>query len=254
MSRLYSSTQTGVRIVLLLLLCALLLTAQQPDTRLNNYYSPEAEAELSARFVKQLQNKITATQDARLDRIGHRLTPCCPHVHFQFFVFDGGQPSEDKAPAAAFPADWRHLQINEAIAVADGPIFVPRALLTRDDTQLTAVLAHAMAHIVLRHATIGLTRGELAQVEVQSASRSMPEEASARVRAVALKRFVFDRKCEIAADVYAVTLLREAGADPSILLAYLQTLPTTTIQEFSTYPTPAERINAVQAAIAASKH
>jgi len=66
-----------------------------------------------------------------------------------------------------------------------------------------------------------MTLGELAQVEVQVASRSVPEEAPQKVKAVALKRFAFDRACEIEADGYAVKLLKDSGADPATLVAYL---------------------------------
>jgi predicted Zn-dependent protease len=103
-----------------------------------------------------------------------------------------------------------------------------------------------MGHIALRHPTVGMTRGELAQVEVQAASRAMAEEAPERVRAVALKRFAFDRVCETAADGYAVTLLRDAGLEPAALITYLRTLPSPRDENMSVYPTPAERIRTVQ--------
>ena len=128
-------------------------------------------------------------------------------------------------------------------------------MLSRDEAQLTAILAHAMAHIALRHPTVGMTRGELAQVEVQAASRSTPDEAPQRVRAVALNRFAFDRDCERAADAFAARLLHDAGLDPAALLAYLRTLPERPSpgpqgKEMSVYPPPAERIEAAQKAIA----
>src|SRR5260370_10360938 len=143
----------------------------------------------------------------------------------RFSVSVGGPPTIHPAPAAAFPADWRRLDLDEAIAVAGGLIFVPRRLLSRDDDQLTVILAHAIGHIALRHPTVGMTRGELAQVEVQAASRAIPEGAAQRVWAVAQNRFAFDRDCESAADGYAVRLLHQAGLDPATLLAYLSALP-----------------------------
>src|SRR3954453_12998875 len=148
-----------------------------------------------------------------------------PQFKYSLLVFDGGKPSQDTPPNAAFPADWRRLELDEAIAVAGGTIFVPRRLLSRGNTDLTAILAHAFGHIVLRHPTVGMTWGYLAQVEVQAASRSMPDEAPGRVRSVALNRFAFDRDCEIAADVYAARLLHDAGFDPATLVRYLRTLP-----------------------------
>lgn len=234
------------------LLCAAgaLALAQSPDAPPNNYYSLSREAQVGQRFVTQLQVNIKAAPEPRLEKIGTRLAAHSQQFRYQFFVFDGGQPSQDTAPAAAFPADWRRLQLDEAIAVAGGPIFVPRALLSRDDAQLAAILAHAMAHVALRHPTVGMTRGELAQVEVQVASRSLPDEAPQRVRAVALGRFAFDRECETAADRFAIKLLHDAGFDPATLLAYLRTLPAPQGKDYAVYPAPSERMEAAQKAIA----
>jgi Zn-dependent protease with chaperone function len=228
---------------------AMLAFSQQPGNRHDNYYSLTSEARVGERFATQLQANITAAPEPRLDRIGERLAPHSAQFRYRFFVFDGGQPSPDTAPAAAFPADWRRLELDEPIAVAGGTIFVPRRLLSRDDAQLAAIVAHAIGHIALRHPTIGMTRGELAQVEVQVASRSMPEEAPERVRAVALNRFAFDRSCETAADGYAAKLLHDAGFDPAALLAYLRTLPEHRNAEQPVYPDPAERIRAAETAI-----
>jgi Zn-dependent protease with chaperone function len=234
-----------------LLAAATLALAQQPGAVHDNYYSLPREAQVGERFATQLHATVTAVAEPRLEKIGTRLVPHNPQFRYRFFIFDGGQPSQDTAPAAAFPADWRRLDLDEAIAVAGGIIFLPRRLLSRDDAQLTAIVAHAMAHIALRHPTIGMTRGELAQVEVQAASRSLPDEAPERVRAVGLKRFAFDRACETAADVHATKLLHDAGLDPAALLAYLRTLPVPGNEKLSVYPPPADRVEAAQKAITA---
>ena len=233
----------------LLLAAAAVAFAQQPDA-LDNYYAPEDDARVGQRLATQLQTNVTAATEPRLDQIGNRLAAHSPQFRYRFFVFDGGHPSPDTAPAAAFPADWRRLQLDEAIAVAGGTIFVPRALLSRDDAQLAAILAHAIGHIALRHPTVSMTRGEQALVEVQVASRAMPDEAPQRVHAVALKRFAFDRACETAADGYAVKLLQDAGFNPAALLAYLRTLTAPQGTDLSVYPTTAERIEAAQKAMA----
>ena len=240
----------------LLLAAATLAYTQQPSGEHDNYYTVPRDSQVGDRFTRQLQAVgVTAAAEPRLDAIGTRLATYSPQFKYRFLVFDGGRSSQDTAPNAAFPADWRRLELDEAIAVAGGPIYVPRALLSRDDTQLTAILAHAMGHIALRHPTRGMTLGELAQVEVQVASRSVPEEAPQKVRAVAVKRFAFDRSCEIEADAYAVKLLKDSGADPATLLVYLRTLPPqqnpAQSGDMSVYPPPAERIESAQKAIGA---
>jgi predicted Zn-dependent protease len=236
----------------LLLAAAVAAYAQQPSGVHDNYYSPARDAQVGERFITQLQaSGVTATPESRLDAIGNRLAAHSPQFKYRFLVSDGGKPSQDTAPNAAFPADWRRLDLDEAIAIAGGTIYVPRRLLTRDDAQLMVILAHAMGHVALRHPTRGMTLGELAQVEVQAASRTVPEEAPQKVKAVALKRFAFDRACEIEADGYGVKLLKDSDADPATVVAYLRTLPPQQNNEMSVYPTPAERIESVQKGIAA---
>jgi Zn-dependent protease with chaperone function len=235
----------------LLLVTAAVGLAQSPAGQHDNYYSINRDSQVGERLATQLQANIAAVPEPRLDRLGAPLAALSPQFQYRFFVFDGGEPSTDTAPAAAFPADWRRLDLDEAIAIAGGMVFVPRRLLSRDDAQLTAILAHAIGHIALRHPTVGMTRGELAQVEVQAASRAIPEEAAGRVRAVALNRFAFDRDCESAADRYAVGLLHHAGLDPAALIVYLRSLPPEQNGEMSVYPPPAERLEAVQKAIGA---
>ena len=236
----------------LLLSAAMLACAGQLSGEHDNYYSLSRETQVGERFITQLKAAgVTAAPEPRLDVIGNQLATHLPQFKYHFLVFDGGKPSKDTAPGAAFPADWRRLELDEPIAVAGGTIYVPRPLLSRDPAQLTAILAHAMSHIALRHATQAMTLGELAQVEVQVASRSVPEEAPQKVKAVALKRFDFDRACEIEADQYAVRLLKDSGADPATLVAWLRTLPPQQNKPMSVYPAPAERIEAAQNAIAA---
>jgi predicted Zn-dependent protease len=241
----------------LLLAAATLAYSQQPSAEHDNYYSIARDAQVGQRLIRQLETSgVTATPDPRLDAIGDRLATHSPQFKYRFLVLEGGKPSQDTAPNAAFPADWRRLELDEAIAVAGGTIYVPRRLLSRDDAQLTVILAHAIGHVALRHPTRGLTLGELAQVEVQVASRSVPDEAPQKVKAVALKRFAFDRSCEIEADAYAAKLLKDGGADPTTLVAYLRMLPPQQnspqqSKEMSVYPAPAERIDSAQRAIAA---
>jgi predicted Zn-dependent protease len=220
---------------------AMVAYTQQPSGAHDNYYSPARDAQVGERFITQLQaSGVTATPDSRLDAIGSRLAAHSPQFKYRFLVSDGGKPSQDTAPNAAFPADWRRLELDEAIAIAGGTIYVPRRLLTRDDAQLMVILAHAMGHVALRHPTRGMTLGELAQVEVQVASRTVPE----------LKRFAFDRACEVEADGYGAKLLKDSGADPETLVAYLRTLPAQKNDEMSVYPAPAERIESAQKGIA----
>src|SRR5689334_8840151 len=130
---------------------------QQPSAGHDNYYSLAREPQVAERFVTQLQaGGVTASPDPRLEAIGNRLASHSPEFQYRFLVFEGGKPSQDTAPNAAFPADWRRLELDEAIAVAGGRILVPRRLLSRSDADLSVILAHAMGHVALRHQTRGM--------------------------------------------------------------------------------------------------
>src|SRR3954471_19169116 len=114
----------------LLLAIATLAHAQQPSEAHDNYYTVSRETQVGERFISQLQaGGVTATPEPRLDAIGNRLAAHSPQFKYRFLVLDGGKPSPDTAPNAAFPADWRRLELDEAIAVAGGTIYVPRRLL-----------------------------------------------------------------------------------------------------------------------------
>src|SRR5690349_3857859 len=91
----------------------------------DNYYSLTREAQVGERFVNQLKATVTTAADPRLNQVGARLAVHSPGFSYRFLVFDGGQPSADTAPSAAFPADWRRLDLDEAIAVAGGTILLP---------------------------------------------------------------------------------------------------------------------------------
>src|SRR5579862_7437620 len=89
--------------VFLLLATAAVAYAQQPTTQHDNYYSRPRDAQVGERFVTQLQaGGVTATPEPRLDALGSRLATHSPEFKYRFLVFDGGKPSQDTAPNAAF--------------------------------------------------------------------------------------------------------------------------------------------------------
>src|SRR5579871_1900078 len=92
---------------LFLLLVAPTFVCAQPFAAVHdNYYSLPREVQVGERFIKQLEaGGVTATPDSRLAAIGNQLATQSPGFKYRFLVFDGGKPSLDTAPNAAFPAD-----------------------------------------------------------------------------------------------------------------------------------------------------
>jgi hypothetical protein len=92
----------------------LLTAAAAAFAQHDNYYSP-AERVRWANVCHAVTGEHQGGPETRVDQIGKRLAAHSPQFQYQFFVFDGGQPSQDTAPAAAFPADWRRLQLDEPL-------------------------------------------------------------------------------------------------------------------------------------------
>ena len=229
---------------------AALAFGQQPKSQGANFYSPGNEVALGERFANAFESQCTFGTDPRLDQIGARLAAKAESFQYHFFVFEGGQPSDDTTPAAAFPGDWRRLQIDEAIAAAGGTIFVPHTLMARSDAELAAILAHAIGHIALHHPTKIMTRGVLAQIGQQAAGQSAPPDSAAQQRfAIDLSLLARDRSFEREADLYAVQLLFRAGFEPTDMVHYLEGLPPMAASPASVYPATENRIKAVQRAI-----
>jgi predicted Zn-dependent protease len=220
---------------LLLILCALPMLAQQGM----NLYSIEKEIALGDRLASEIQQHVTLIPDARVDRLGGALAPKTSPFRYRFPVFDGPQ-SGGAEPGAVF--------FDGTLAVPGGTVFVPRSLLAQDDPHLAAILAHAIAHVELRHGTRLLTRRELSQIGERTASIAVPEGTPAVGPDLILPQF--SRNLELAADRRAVQLLHDAGFNPAALLDYRRTLPEGKPSVVQIHPDPARRIEAVEKAIA----
>jgi predicted Zn-dependent protease len=209
---------------ILFVLFAAALWAQQKQGI--NFYSIEKEIALGNQLAAEFQGNTTVASDARVEKLGTALVPKPSPFQYHFRVFDGGGHE-----ATTFPGGW---------------IFVPQPLLSRDDRQLSAILAHAIAHIELRHGTRLMTKRELADIgttvaAVAGAPDSLPLSFVLKLQ----------RSFELAADLEAIQLLRNAGLDPASLVDYLRTLPQLDKPLFSDHPDPQSRIDAAEKAIAA---
>ena len=220
-----------------------LLAAQQPPGAGVNFYSHDKEAALGSEFAAAFQRAIPTSADARVDRIGARIAAYTTQLRCAFHTYEGGG-AVDELPPAALPGDWRRLDLDEAIAVPGCTVFLPRRLLSRDDRQLAAILAHALAHVELRHGTRLMTRRELATIT----ARGLPPQGANPIP-IDLSTATVNRSLEREADFHAAQLLQRAGFDPLALVEYLRTLPALERSVMLVYPTPDDRIQAVRKAI-----
>ncbi|MGH9666344.1 MAG: M48 family metalloprotease, partial [Bryobacteraceae bacterium] len=173
-----------------------------------------------------------ATLGAGLDR--HVLANPFP---FTFRIYDDTKPgSKPPAGPMMFPYEVKDRRDLEPVAIAGGPIFVPLGLLRKagSEPELAAALAHAMAHIALRHSV----RMAALALGIVSAPSGLLEQA---------------RKYELDADALAVRILADSGSDPGALVAWLSKPPDErTFQQvmLSSLPLRPNRIEAIRNVLA----
>jgi predicted Zn-dependent protease len=221
--------------LILLVTVASAAMAQTPDGV--NFFSIEKEIELGQNLAAGVQTKEHAQPDARLQAIGDKLAAQTDGTfQYRFFVYPHVSPAY------------------EPIAVPGGPVFVPQSMIPADDTDTAAILAHAMAHIALRHYTREMTRRDLAEAGAKAAARTVGGTNDALELARNNYLTQFTTNFEFEADRLAVKLMTDAGYNPQALVRWLQTFPVPKMNlALGDYPgpVPSARIAAVQRAIEA---
>jgi len=198
-----------------------------------NFYSVEKEIELGKQLASETQASKQAQPDARLQAIGDRLAAKTDGTYqYQFFIY----------PTV-------NLQ-TEPIALPGGPVFVGQSMVSADDAVTAAILAHAIAHIALRHYTRELTRADLMEIGRKAAANTMGavQLASKNYSVHLNPSFEFD------ADKFAVKLLIDAGYDPQALVRWLESFPIPKMNlALGDIPAPSRRVEAAQHAISAAQ-
>jgi predicted Zn-dependent protease len=210
-----------------------------------NWYSREKEAAMGAHGAAEVRRQVIVIDSPRIVDYLHGLArKLASHM----------PASEGYSWTVTLTADARRSSQHEPRAIPGGNIFVPGALFleARDEGELAGMLAHSVAHVVARHGTRQATRGQLANVATiplifMGASHGGPAEDML----IPVGFLSFMRQFELQADRLAVPAMAAAGFDPSALHAFIdrkQQDPADPVR--SGYPPRAERLTAIQQAIA----
>jgi predicted Zn-dependent protease len=209
--------------------------AQTPSSKGVNFFSIEKEIDLGKQLAAETQTSLRAQPDARLQAIGDKLAAKTDGAfQYRFFVYATVNPQ------------------SEPIALPGGPVFVAQSMASTDDSETAAILAHAVAHIALRHYTREMTRTDLMEIGRKGLPPNLGSASSSP--AIEMGMAQLKQGFELDADRLAARLMIDAGYDPQALVRWLQSLPvppkTGPLDDF---PAPSRRIEVVQQAITAAQ-
>jgi predicted Zn-dependent protease len=240
------------------------LYAQEPSSKGVNFYSLQREIEIGQEVAASLARTLPVVHDPKLDGWLAGLTAelskyADPRFAYSFTVYDDRKPLTLPGVAMAMPADAFQGHATEPVALPGGPILVPLSLLakTPGEAAFAFQLAHAMAHVSLRHGTKQATRLEIQRIAtVPLMQNPSGPAAKAILWSEPYAMPIFARRFELEADSLASGILAEAGYDPEAVIPYLEghnlegQPPAGTVRVsrlFSAHPTVERRVETIRA-------
>ena len=216
---------------------------------------PQQEIALGLQSAPQMAQEMGGEENAQQDRrAGH--------------VSDLGQQLVRASRAGQSPyanAFNFHLLADpktvNAFALPGGQIFITSALydLLDNDAQLAGVLGHEIGHVVHRHTSEQMARGQLGQSLVGAvAAGTGYGQTSTYAAGLANQMFTlkFGRQDELEADEWGLQTMEAAGYDPAQMLNVMRILKQASggggrgPDIFSTHPDPDARIAKIHAYLA----
>jgi Zn-dependent protease with chaperone function len=200
------------------------LVAQTKIERPKNKYTVQQDVQLGKQAAAEARKKLPIIEDAAidryLDRIGDRLVDASPeHLVDPAFEFSFTPVNEKDINAFALPG---------------GPMFVNRGMVEaagRED-EVTGVMAHELAHVLLRHGTANMTKaqspgitvgaiaGAIAGAVVGGTAGALITDVSQFGLGAAMMKY--SRDYERQADLLGVQIMARAGYDPTALAAMFE--------------------------------
>jgi len=233
-----------------LLILAVSIPALADRTQLKpgwNLFSPQQDIEMGRQVSREAESQLQIINDGRatayLNDLGRRLASKAPggqQYPFQFKIVN------DKG-------------IN-AFALPGGFVYVNRGTFeaAANEAQLAGVVAHEIAHVVLRHGTNQVSKAYLAQAPlailggVLGDSNSMGSVLAQLGVSFATSSLLmkYSRDAEKQADLMATQMLYDSGYDPKAMAQFFERLQAEgnggrATEFFSDHPNPDNRIGSV---------
>ena len=198
--------------------------AQTPIERHSNSFTPEQDVQLGRQAAAEVRQQLPMLNDDRtedfVERIGERLV--------------SEIPGEWEQPAFQYTFDVVNLQEINAFALPGGPMFLHRGMIeaARTEGEVAGVMAHELAHVILRHGTVQATKGQKFQIGAVAgqilgaivggtAGDIISQGSQFGLGAYFLK---YSREYEREADLFGAQILARAGYDPRQMANMFQTI------------------------------
>ena len=222
-----TNTSTAARFLLVPVLTAALALPAATQTRIErhkNSYSPQQDVELGQQAAGEVRQQMPLLNDDRtedfVERIGDRLVDEIP--------------AEFREPQFRYSFDVVNLREINAFALPGGPMFLHRGMIqaATSEGEIAGVMAHELAHVVLRHGTAQATKGQKFQLGAL-AGQVLGAVIGGRAGAVVSQGsqiglgtyfLKYSREYESEADLLGAQMMARAGYDPREMARMFQTI------------------------------
>jgi predicted Zn-dependent protease len=206
-----------------------------------NAYSPRDDVQIGARAAADARRQLPMVRDAQVQRyvgrLGQRLTAVVP--------------ARLRHPGFRYSFDVVNQRSINAFALPGGPMFINRGVLeaARSEAQVAGVMAHELAHVVLRHGTAQATKGQkfqlgafagqvLGSIIGGAAGTIIAQGSNIGLGTYFMK---YTREYERQADILGAQLMARAGYDPREMAAMFRTMQSGGPEWLSDHPNPGNR-------------
>jgi hypothetical protein len=239
------------RLAVVITLTATTVAAQTKVTPPKNKYTPQQDVQIGREAAAEVRQQYPIINDDSieeyLDRLGDRLVEAAPR--------------ELNNPAFQYSFTPVNLKDINAFALPGGPMFVNRGMIEAATTegQVAGVMAHELAHVLLRHGTanatkqqgfqIGALAGAIAGAVIGGNLGQIVSQGSQFGLGTWLMKY--SREYEKQADLVGAQIMARAGYDPRDLAGMFETIAKqgggSPPQWLSSHPNPGNRTQYINA-------
>ncbi len=241
-----------VAILLAMSLGTLAVTAQTVVTPPSNKYTPEQDVQLGKEAAAEVRQKYPVIADDQingyLDRVGRALV--------------AASPKELNHPVFEYSFTPVNLKEINAFALPGGPMFVNRGMFDAAEVEgeVVGVMAHELAHVLLRHGTANATKAQKFQIGAVAGAiagaiigggwgEAISQGSQFGLGAWLMK---YSREYEKQADLLGAQIMARAGFDPRDLAKMFEAIEreakgNTPPQWLSSHPNPGNRVEYIRA-------